>query len=336
MNNIIYPWQQSQWHLLQQAKADNRLPHALILTGIAGTGKRVFADGLVRSLLCECPAVISAAKSCDCHACRLVIGRTHPDVLWVQPENPGHAIKVDQVREINHFTHQSSMGNGWRAVVIYPAEAMNMNAANALLKTLEEPARQTLIILVCDQSGRLPATILSRCQRILLMRPDRQQAVDWLKNEINQSDIEIDLLLRQAAGAPCAAKVFFENDGLKSRQQIMALLFAVSHGQLDPVKAAASVKDVNYTDFLEMTQCYLHDLIKLQLNVDADDIINIDCLSALQTMSHQKTIQSNIQLLNLVQSLLKAVQTGINLNKQLMLESFLVRWADGLTGKAAA
>ena len=145
----------------------------------------------------------------------------------------------------------------------------------------------------------------------------------------NYSRIRMDLVINTLT-----AKAFFENDGLKSREQMIELLSASSHGRLDPIKAAASVKEANYIDFLETAQSYLQDLIKLQLNVD--DVVNIDCMLELQTIIHKNTLQNNIQLLNLVQTLLKSVQTGLNLNKQLMLESFFVRWADELTTEVAA
>src|SRR5690606_13775505 len=118
--------------------------------------------------------------SCQCHACRLVEERTHPDLYWVEPEKAGHAIKVDQIRELGHFISQSGLMNLQRLAVIYPAEAMNVNAANALLKTLEEPAEGAHIILVSHQAGGLPATVRSRCQQILFTKPDKQIAINWL------------------------------------------------------------------------------------------------------------------------------------------------------------
>ena len=104
-----------------------------------------------------------------CHACRLIAGRAHPNVLWVEPEKEGQTIKVDQIREVSEFVNQSSLQGVHRIVLINPANAMNMHAANALLKTLEEPSSGAIIFichrstgeLACDYSQSLSANSFS-------------------------------------------------------------------------------------------------------------------------------------------------------------------------------
>src|SRR5690348_7730311 len=98
---MIFPWQTQQWNKLWHAKESNRLPHALLFVGIPGTGKMQFADNFARALLCQ--ESITEGACYRCHACRLITGKSHPNVLWVEPEKDGHAIKVDQIRAVNEF-----------------------------------------------------------------------------------------------------------------------------------------------------------------------------------------------------------------------------------------
>ena len=119
---------QQLWH----AKSENRLPHALMLTGVKGTEKNAFADYFSRALMCQ-QVNLATGEPCDkCHSCRLVMGRAHSDVCWLQPEKEGGSIKVEQIRAIAEFIQQTSFEGGCRIVLITPADAMNTNAANAL------------------------------------------------------------------------------------------------------------------------------------------------------------------------------------------------------------
>ncbi len=198
---MYYPWQTSQWQQLMAAKQAGRLPHALLLSGIAGTGKAVFANSFIRNMLCT---QSSPAGYCgQCHSCRLITGNVHPNIYCLAPEKAGAAIKVDQIRGASEFVAQSSFNGEFRFVVIDPAEDMHINAANALLKTLEEPANGAMLILISGESQRMPATILSRCQRIVFPQPEQQAALTWMKAQTDISQPE--LLLRLANGAPLAA-----------------------------------------------------------------------------------------------------------------------------------
>lgn len=335
MKDRLYPWQTRQWQQLQHAKAENRLPHALMLTGIAGTGKRVFANAFVCSLLCEKTDVSAAGKQCDCHACHLIAGRSHPDVLWIEPEKPGHAIKVDQVREINHFIQQSSMGDSCRVVVMAPADAMNTNAANALLKTLEEPSGQAYLLLVCDQTGSLPATILSRCQQIYFPRPETAMAAAWLRQVATVDGADIDLFLRLAHGSPCKAHAMMHDEAV-FRLQLVSQLVSAGSVAIDPLKLAASIKEASYSRFIDVMLSVLLDLVKLQLGASSEEIVNIDQLSGLQALTLKTQVKANLQLIDKLRQLSMALQSGLNFNKQMMLESVLICWVKGMLGSAVA
>jgi len=328
---MIFPWQTDQWRQLWHAKCEQRLPHALLFTGVAGTGKAQFADGFTRALLChKAPASVKADDNlyyCDsCHSCRLIAGRTHPNVLWIEPEKEGQAIKVDQIRAVSDFINQSSLQGDFRVVVINPADSMNMNSANALLKSLEEPSSGAVIILVSDQSAQLPATILSRCQRIAFPRPQPEQAMAWLRQKLPATEADPGLLLRLANGAPLAALRLVENEILAVRQDLFAALYSLSRNQGDPVKSAAKMHDNDPLRMLDFMLAWMMDLLRLQLSGDEDGLINGDYISQLTELKQRTQISNNARFMQYLQQLRGQICVGINFNKQLVLENVLIRW----------
>ncbi|MBS0318909.1 MAG: DNA polymerase III subunit delta' [Proteobacteria bacterium] len=184
-------------------------PHALLLTAPRGHGKRVVALYLARALLCEHPGPDGAACAA-CDSCRYVMAGQHPDLRVVEPvvvDDDGEVkaatdITIDRIREITEFAGYTSHRGGARVALVMPAERMNVNAANALLKTLEEPPPGMMLILASDQPGRLPATIVSRCQRWPLPPPPAADVQAWLAA---QGVADPATALAEAGGAPLLA-----------------------------------------------------------------------------------------------------------------------------------
>ncbi len=180
------PWHEDHWSRLQARREHGALPHALLLCGAAGLGKRAFAQRFVRGLLCTEPV---HGEACGhCRGCRLSAAGSHPDRVELtfglrKDGTPRTEIVVDQIRELSARLAMRSQLGGWQVVTIDPADAMNAAAANALLKTLEEPAAQTMLILLADAPWRLPPTIRSRCQRIEFHLPEPALALAWLQRE---------------------------------------------------------------------------------------------------------------------------------------------------------
>lgn len=200
------PWQRRTAAELLARRA--RWPHALLLTGPVGIGKRILAHWLARGLLCESP--IEGGTPCGaCASCRYAAAGQHPDLRVVEPVDvedgeakPVEWIAVDRIRALTRWAELTSHRGGAKVALIAPAERMNAAAANALLKTLEEPPANTFFILVSHQAGRLPATIVSRCQRIAAPRPTPAEGRAWLAE---QGLPQADRLLAQASYAPQAA-----------------------------------------------------------------------------------------------------------------------------------
>jgi DNA polymerase-3 subunit delta' len=203
----LLPWQHDAARTALAGRAT--WPHALLLTGREGIGKRVLALEFARALLCE--AVRADGSACgECPGCRYVAAFQHPDLRIVEPveiddegaATPAPWIAVAHIRALIEWAQLTSHRRMAKVAVIVPAERMNAAAANALLKTLEEPPEGTYLILVSHQPGRLPATVRSRCRVMAAPLPEFESARAWLAE---QGAREPDALLAQAGGAPLAA-----------------------------------------------------------------------------------------------------------------------------------
>jgi len=200
---MIYPWQELIWKRLEAQS--ERLHHALLIHGPVGIGKLALAEQFAQLLLCE--SIQGTTKPCGaCDGCRWYLAGTHPDFRRLEPESlarraavdeegetpapgtsraakPSQEIKVDQVRGLDNFLSLRSHRGRRRIVLVHPAEAMNLNAANALLKALEEPQPGAHFILVSHRPARLLPTIRSRCAAVPMAVPDREQALAWLSEQ---------------------------------------------------------------------------------------------------------------------------------------------------------
>ena len=207
-----------------------RWPHALLITGRRGLGKRLLALHFARALLCDAPQ--ESGEACGvCPSCGYVAQGTHPDLQLIEPviydeegnRTPTDAINVERVRELIEFSQLSPHRQRAKVGLIAPAEAMNAAAANALLKTLEEPPAGTFLLLVSHQPARLPPTIVSRCRRLPAPEPERAAAAAWLaQNSIGIADP--DLVLAQAGGAPLLALALSAADIQRERDHLLLQL----------------------------------------------------------------------------------------------------------------
>lgn len=229
-----HAWHQAAWQRLVALADGGRLPHALLLSGPAGIGKRRLAQAFTARLLCQAPTALGACGGCK--SCALLAAGSHPDVLTLAPEvdakteKAAKSIKVDQVREVVEFAAKSAQQGGYRVVLIEPAHLLNVQAANALLKTLEEPGRQTLIMLLSAQALGLPATIRSRCQQLQLGLPGEAEALAWLTPQL-RDEATARLLLGLAEGAPLAALALRDALWFGERERLLKDLAGLREGR---------------------------------------------------------------------------------------------------------
>lgn len=278
---IICPWHHEAYQRL--ALRAGNLPHALLVHSAAGTGKRNFVQSLSQGLLCEMP--VSPLVACgSCPACHWYVTGNHPDFRILQPEiaesgddyeaadkKKKRDISIAQVRLLINFLSISTHRNGARVIVVQPAEAMNVSAANALLKSLEEPPSQTHFILVSDRPHMLPATLRSRCQQLPLRPPTISEGVQWLKAS---SLTNPELSLAQAGGAPLLAQELNNAEYWSTRQQFLDGLCSRS---FDALSLAERFSAYPIPQIIKWLQCWSYDIAsmshaeRLRYNPDRKD-----------------------------------------------------------------
>ncbi len=316
--NAPLSWQLTHWRRLQQQLNSGRLPHALLLQGVAGLGKTLFARALAARLLCATPDSDSQGLQIACgHCadCRQRSAGSHPDQRVVQPEAPGKPIRIEQVRRLAAFITGTRQRAGTKVALLLAADWLNTNAANALLKTLEEPPPTSLLILVGDAMERLPATVRSRCQRIVFQLPPQHLASDWLRSQLTV-DADPEMLLRMAAGAPLRA--LCEADNLADRSELFADWQAVLHGERAAGEVAPRWVGDKSAQSISWLLSWHQDMIRLNMQGAAvADVVNSDLGPALAELAATLTGAELFRRLDGLQQLWRDQSTTVNLALQL-------------------
>ncbi len=316
---MTYPWQQSQWQKLHQQRLANKLPHALLLHGMQGLGKRDFALQLAHSLLCKHPT--NNGDACgECAACQLISAQTHPDLFLLQAEERGKTIKVDAVRELSVKLNLTSQFAGYQVAVIVDAHDMNVNAANSLLKTLEEPSGDAVLILVSSRPQTLPITVRSRCQAITFNAPPTEQALSWLQNQRIQ---QAESLLSLAHGAPLLAMDLHNGELLDQHQQLISTLLNVANNQ-PIIEQAEQLHKLPLGYLLNWLFDWVKDLIKLHQCGNSATLVHVKQQTELKQLAASTHLQG---LYDYLDQLIKNKQLqSIPLNTQLLWEDLLLSW----------
>ncbi|MDD5059274.1 MAG: DNA polymerase III subunit delta' [Sideroxydans sp.] len=269
----LYPWQTESWRALQGLRS--RLPHALLLKGAQGIGKLDLALNFAQSLLCEKPNADGLACQ-KCNSCHWFGQNSHPDFRLIQPDaltavedgeekpgskKPSREISVDQIRDLSNFANISAHCGGYRIVVIHPTEAMNTNAANSLLKTLEEPSANLLFLLVTHKPQQLLPTILSRCLSVAVPTPTRENGAAWLAQ---QGVKHPEQALAQTGFAPLQALNWAESgEGAEERSILLAAIRQPA--KMDALSLADSLQRSAPGYVIHCLQQWCHDLTSAKL-----------------------------------------------------------------------
>jgi DNA polymerase-3 subunit delta' len=274
-----------------------------MLTGSPGIGVERIANAMAQRLLCT--AELSKYACGSCKGCQLMMAGNHPDLSILEPAEQGKAILIDQVRELMRKLSKTAQQGGWKVALIAPAEAMNISASNALLKSLEEPQGQTLLILLSYRPSLVSATIRSRCQVEALPLPDSAQASRWLA-EVSGDQPLAEQTLEIAGGRPLLALDYMQGDSLQQRQAFEGTVEQVRRGDLSPVDAAQQCHKLNSDQLLDWFMNYLHRLATGELQNSP-----------------------NPALFDFSDKLRKArswVLSGSNINPQLLWEELFMDW----------
>lgn len=328
---MIHPWNAG---LFRQLTGDpEHMPHALLLHGPTGVGKLDLAVELARWALCQRPKEDGACGVCD--ACNWFEQGNHPDFRRVEPVEPeagddegtaakkapkkgGRVIKVEAIREITEFLNLTAHRGGWRVALIQPAEFMNPAAANALLKTLEEPPARVLLLLVSHQPGRLLPTVISRCRKVAVPLPERQISLDWLRLA---GLAEPAPPLAEAGGAPLAALAYAEPERAARREAFLDLL--ARPRQFDACQAAQTFQPVMAEAWGWLTR-WVHDLLAQRLAGQTHYFP-----PRTEALTRIADASGLAELLAFQRELAQAGRWLRHpLNAQLLLESWLIRYSE--------
>ena len=309
----LLPWQQQSWDRLEAQIVAGKPPHALLVSGPVDAGKSRFVEALAARWLCRKPG----SPCGECSQCLLLAAGTHPDLYRLQPEDSAQ-IKVDQVRDLAEWASQTAQQGGNKIAVINPADRMNQQAANALLKTLEEPPAGTLLCLVTDQPARLLPTLRSRCQHIGCEVPARDAAIAWLQAELGTRD-DLELLLDIAGGVPLRVLNLIDDDYLTLRRQLGDALAALATGAGSPLRVAADLGKADPLLVLDI----LYDLVadSLQFSATGGQVMKQSDLSdALAAYSRAVPAAGRHAFLDTIIEAKRGLSSTANPNVQMQLE----------------
>jgi DNA polymerase-3 subunit delta' len=324
---VLYPWQTDSWRSLLGLR--NRLPHALLLKGAQGIGKFDLAMQFAQSLLCESPQEEDGFACQHCMSCHWFTNNAHPDFRLIQPEvleqteeiskKPSQEISVVKIRELSDFNNLSSHRGGYRIVLLHPAEAMNANSANALLKVLEEPTEKLLFILVTHKPQQLLPTILSRCISLAIQTPSVETGLAWLKE---QGVTHPENMLSNSGFSPLRA-LQLAGVGEAMDEGYTTLVHAIRQPQqINPIVLAEQLQSTPPFQIIQCMQQWCHDLASFRLAgmvryfPDQSDLIK-------KLSGHL----SLTMLLRYQKDLLVAKREAFHpLNQKLLIESILIAY----------
>ncbi|WP_397452126.1 DNA polymerase III subunit delta' [Pseudomonas sp. NA-150] len=323
-----YPWQDQLW---QQMAGRTQHAHAYLLHGPIGIGKRALAERLMALLLCQRPDGLNACGQCK--SCMLLAAGSHPDNYVLEPEEADKAIKVDQVRDLVSFVVQTAQMGGRKVVLIEPVESMNINAANALLKSLEEPSGNTVLLLVSHQPSRLLPTVKSRCVQQACPLPSEAMSLEWLAKTLPDcAEEERFELLTLAAGSPLAAVSLHAQGVREQRAQVVDGVKKLLKQQQSPTQLAEGWKDIPLLLLFDWFCDWSHLMLRYQLTQDEEGLGLGDMRKVVQYLAQKSTQGKVLAIQDWVLAQRQKVMAKANLNRVLLLEALLVQWA-GLPGQ---
>lgn len=320
------PWHAPLWSRVNEARRAGRLAHALLLAGPAGVGKRLFAMRLAASLLCE--QVGDDGSPCErCRGCVQRAAGTHPNLTWLAREydekkdKEKRDISMEQLRTMMERLGLASHYGQARVVVIDPADALNANGVNAVLKTVEEPPPGIHIVLVSERPMALAPTLRSRCQRLNLPLPAAEAAEAWLRSKA--PGVDAAAALRESGGAPLTALASRVEGSADHHATWRELLLAVAAQKLDPLAAASRVAPPGVKLSPEIVHEWLRQMHRLLLRV-------LRTIAGVETDASMSGLARRLGAANVEQLLAEVVEsqrrTLGNANPQLLIESLMISW----------
>ncbi len=317
----------------------DRVAHAYLFYGEDGIGKRLTAVRFAQAINCDTDYGPDGPDACGtCRSCHQIEARTHPDFLLIEPdqEQTNPQIKIEQIRDLESQIIYRPLIGRRKVCIIDEADRLTLGAANALLKTLEEPPAHSLFLLVTSRPFALPATVRSRCQGLRFAAPARTQveAALILKREIPPDDARFLAVVTEARighalqtdlGAARAQQEEFSSlASARSLESVTTLLTA----------AETLARADRATEALEWIARWVRDLVLVRIGADPDSLLNLDQLSMLKETVRNMPLDGLLDLLEDIEALQRSATR--NLNLQMALETVLLRLRDALSVPAQA
>lgn len=318
----IYPWQKELWSQILKREQNQRMPHALLFAGPEEIGKQAFAEHLANYMVCRKKGIHPCG---GCKDCLLFQAGTHPDVMHVMPEDKHRQIRIQQVRNIVDFLACRSNQGGYRVVIVCPAEDMNMYAANALLKSLEEPGDNTLIVLVSQRPESLLPTIRSRCQQVSFSLPPSLLAMEWLNDRLSDRESAASALM-MAQGRPLAALRYVRDHQSEKWALLEQGLKAILRCEKSLAEVSESWKSLDLVFVLQWLIQRVASMVRYKMTGDVS-YLQVACQS--EEMISLIQCCGQLELVEFHDWLVKHYGQAagqINFNAQLLVEALLVRW----------
>ncbi|MFQ3229124.1 DNA polymerase III subunit delta' [Reinekea sp.] len=308
-------WLADDYQNLIQQYDQNKLPHGLLMVGHEGNGSRELTTSVIQYLMCTAPVAGFACS--ECKSCQLLASGSHPDFLKVIPEGKSLTIKVDAIRQLTHLVSETAQQAGNKVVYIQNAEKMNLNAANALLKVLEEPTPNTFLLMDVDELSRVLPTVRSRSRLVRLSTPSQAQSLAWIAEQgldedsaLRKLSICFDQPYEAIKLTTEAEQAWFEREKSFLNHQHFTALGKYVFSQELPV-------------LLEQVLCWVdtslrqrQDAGKPQQSVSSAMLAELSVIPAVLLF----------QFRDYIVSMLKSVKNQANLNAQLMSEQIAARW----------
>lgn len=275
------PWQREIWATVAGSIREQRLSHALLLAGPDGAGKRHFAACITAALWCRSPVADGSACG-SCADCLQVASGAHSGYFMVRAEEGKRDISIEQVRGLSEKLTMTQYDGRAKVAIIDPADSLNVNGVNALLKTIEEPTPGSHLLLISARPQALAATLRSRCQRLRLAAPSREVALDWLRKVAGgkHDDTMLSAALDHAFGAPLKAAELLDGNGLALRSEWSRGLMDLAAGRGEAATIAAAINEADPGGWLQWLYGWLRRLLQMRIAPSADDDAAIASLAA--------------------------------------------------------
>lgn len=322
MNSKLLPWQAKLW---QSLAGRNQQAHAYLLHGPAGSGKRELAECFAAFLLCRAPVAQQPCRRCT--ACKLYAADTHPDLIRLEPEEAGKAILIASVRDLVERVLQTSQQGGRKVVIVEPAEAMTTGSANALLKSLEEPAGSTIFVLISHQLSFLLPTIKSRCVLQACPLPTEQESVNWLQEQQPELSVEqCRTLIALASGAPLYAKKLLADDVLTVRDQVVNGVKQLFKQQSTPSELAVAWAKIPQELLFDWFCQWAQLILRYKITEDESQLGLADMRVVLKFVASKAPLERLLETQDWLLEHRQKVLRRVPLRADLLLEGLLVRW----------